>query len=189
MIQRRVIAGLALAASTTMLAACGFDSPAVTNTEHSSIQGTSFATGSIDIRAAFVSAVSSGAATAGSPLAVVVTFVNNGKADRLISASSPLGPVSLVGPGTQSGSLALPAGVPVQIVDPSLDTSGPAMTIAATKAAPVGTFVRVSFTFANAGKSATVQVPVLPRGETEQVTTRITGAPATPPVVTGDTSQ
>lgn len=189
MIQRRVIAGLALAASTTMLAACGFDSPAATETEHSEVQGTSFTTGPIDISAAFVTPVPTPAGATTTPLAIVVTFVNNGQADTLTSASSPLGPVSLVGPGTQSGALKLPAGVPVQVVDPDLGTSGPAMTIAATKAAPVGTFVRLGFTFANAGKSATMQVPVVPRGETEQVTTRITGAPATPPVVTGDTSQ
>jgi hypothetical protein len=196
-IQRRAVAGIALAASTTMLAACGFQAPAVTNIEHSEVQGTSFAVGAVKIRAAFITSVPASAlgdapvgAAPTTPTALVVTFVNDtNTADTLTGASSSLGPVSLAGPGASGGQLTIPRlGVPVQVVDPNLGTPGPTLTIAA-KAAPVlGTFVRVNFTFANAGTSATVQVPVVPPGETEQATTQITGVPATPPPDPGDST-
>jgi hypothetical protein len=190
--QRRAVAVVALAATTMLLAACGFDSPAVENTEHSEIQGTSFQVGAVGIRAAFVTTEPAGdleVAGGGTPMALVVTFVNSANTpDTLTGATSSIGPVTLSGPGTAAG-LAIPRiGVPVQLVDPNLGQVGPQATIAAKTAPAVGTFVRVNFTFSNAGTSATVQVPIVPPGETEQVTTRITGVPATPPAVTGQTS-
>jgi hypothetical protein len=189
--QRRAIAVIALTAGTMLLAACGFDAPAVTNTEHSEVQGASFAVGAVGIRAAFVTTPPAGfpKVGAGTPMALVVTFVNSANTpDTLTGATSSIGPVSFSGPGTAAG-LSIPRiGVPVQLTDPNLGQGGAQATIEAKATPALGTFVRVSFTFKNAGTSATVQVPVVPPGETEQATTRITGAPATPPAVTGQAS-
>jgi hypothetical protein len=186
-IQRRAIAGLALAASCTMLAACGFQAPDVTNTEHSEVQGTSFAVGAVRIDAAFVTPVPT--SETATPLYLVVTFVNDGsKADTLTGATSSVGSVSITGPGTTLGQLRLPPGVPVQVEDPALNVPGPTMTIAAATTPALGSFVKVSFTFANSGTSSTVQVPVVPAGETEAPTVDVSTSPATPPPVSGDSA-
>jgi copper(I)-binding protein len=183
-IHRRAAVG-AVCASAAMLTACGFQAPSVTTSERSEVQGASFSLGTMQVRAAFVAPVMT--ATTTTPY-VVVTLVNDGNArDTLTGATSPLGAVTISGPGTTNGQLPLPArGAPVELVDPTLGTTGPTMSIAASVVPVPGTYVPITFTFANAGASTTEQVPVVPPGETTKPTITLPGGTATPPPISGD---
>jgi copper(I)-binding protein len=184
-IQRRAAVGLVLAASTFALGACGFQAPDVTQHERSEVQGTSLSIGGVQVRAVFVTPVET--SETATPLYVSVTFVNDTKtADTLVSAASPLGAVTLGGDGLTGGTLTLPPGVPVQVVDPALLTPGPTMTVGVKSLPAVGGYVPITFTFATAGTTATIQAPVLSAGETEDPTTTLSGSPATPPPAQGD---
>jgi copper(I)-binding protein len=181
-IQRRAALGIVLAASTFALAACGFEAPDVTQHENSEVQGTSLTIGAVRVRAVFATPVET--SETATPLYVVVTFVNDAKTpDTLTSATSPLGPVTLSGGAASNGQLTLPPGVPVQVVDPALLTPGPTMTVGVKTSPPVGSYVPITFTFTNAGTTATIQAPIVPAGESEGPNATLSGSPATPPPV------
>ncbi|HTR68824.1 MAG TPA: hypothetical protein VMH41_01175 [Mycobacteriales bacterium] len=189
--QRRLAVAIVCVASAASLSACGFDSPAVTTTEHAEVQGSSFDVGLVKVRAAFVTEP---VAASTSPDAVeapylVVTFVNDGaRTDRLTGVTTPIGTVTISGTGTAGGQLPLPPGVPVQFLDPFISSDGPLARINTSTAAPAGTSVRMTFAFANTGATATTQVPVVPPGETTAVTTPLPGTPAPVPTQVGETS-
>jgi hypothetical protein len=76
--------------------------------------------------------------------------------------------------------------VPVEIDVPS--AGGPTLSVAASPTPQTGGFVPVTFTFATAGPSTTIQVPVVPAGETTAPTQPLPTATATVPTQVGDTS-
>lgn len=190
MIQRRAVAGIVFAATMSMVAACGFQSPDVESGEHASIQATDFSVGVVRVRDAFITSDST---TGASPTVyLVVTFVNGDltNGDALTSITTPLGAATMSGAGViasgaTGGALTLPPkGVPVEVGTAELSPNGPTITIAAATAPPLGTFVPVKFTFAS-GSSPTEQLPVVPPGETTQPTQPVPTAVATPPVPEG----
>jgi hypothetical protein len=173
--QRRAVAAMVCALGISLLAGCGFESPAVTFTEHNSVQGTNYLVGQIFVASAFVTPNPTAPATT---MNVVVTFVNNGpRADVLTGAASPQGPVILPG-----GAITLPPGVVVQVVDPNLSSTGNTMLVRPTGSLPVaGQYLALSFHFADAGPSNLKSVPVVPQGESEGIYTTLPNGVATPP--------
>jgi copper(I)-binding protein len=180
-ISRRAIIGVVLAAAIPLLSSCGLEVKEETSREKSPVQATDFSVGPVEIRDAFVTydqssgiqplasnpAGAPGAGDAGTGY-VVVTLVNNGRRiDYFTGATSPLGAItpqtSLSVPGSVNSPLGfkLLPGIPVEFGAPSVGSTGAMLRIAGggTPAA-VGTEVRVTFNFRNAG-SATVQVPVV----------------------------
>lgn len=185
--QRRVAVGIVCALSATVLSACGFDAPAVTEHEHSSIQGTNLEFGLIAIRAAYV-APPVALVGAGSSPYLVVTFVNNGKLpDTFTGATTSIGTVTVSGPGTLAGRLKLLPGVPAIINDPAINANGPIAAISTSTVPAAGTYVRITFNFST-GSSRTVQVPVVPPGQTTNVFTPLPDTPAPVPTQVGDTT-
>jgi hypothetical protein len=185
-IQRRVVAGIVFAASTSTLAACGFQSPDVTTSEHNSIQAHDFQVGAVRVRDAFVTTVSTTAPAATTYL--VLTLVNDSPtADSLTGITTPLGKVRLTGDSV-GGALAVPAhGVPVSLEDPAgIDQSGATAMIVTTAPPALGTFVSVQLSFANGGASPTELVPVVPATETTAVSSPVPAGTATPPVEDGE---
>jgi hypothetical protein len=187
-IQRRAVVGIVIAVTASLLTACGFESPDVEAGEHASVQAADFAVGTIKLADATVMSTSDTPPV----FYLTVTIVNDGTAsDQLTGATTTGGSVTLSGPGVSDGKLALPAGVPVEIGAPpsasasSSATPSPASLVVTTSQPPqVGGFVPVVFTFANAGPSATVQVPVVPAGETTAPTQAVpTGTASVPPAV------
>jgi hypothetical protein len=168
------------------LGACGFQSPAVTDHEHNSIQGSDFSVGSMRVRNAhIVSELSSSGPTA----YLVVTIVNDGsRQDRLSSVTSNAGSVALSGEGVFDGQLTIPprAATPIQIEAPLANPAGPTAQLAASTQPGAGTYVPMSFTFSSAGSSPIEQIPVVPSTETTAATTTIPTTQATPPVVEGE---
>jgi hypothetical protein len=190
-IQRRTVAGIVVAATLSMLAGCGFESPDVESSEHASVQAADFSVGAVRVRDVFVTSTHplSGAVA---PVHLVVTFVNDGTtADALTGVTSSLGPATLSGTGVQAvgatGSALIlpPRAMPVEVGDPKQTPNGPTITIAAATQPVVGTFVRVTFTFANAGSSSSEQVPVVPPGETTVPTQPVPTATASVPSEVG----
>jgi hypothetical protein len=184
-IQRRAVAGIVLAVSTSLVGACGFEAPDVTTHEHNSIQAADFSVGAVRVRAVAVTSLQTSATTATSYL--MVTFVNDGTTgDTLTGVRSPLGPITLSGDGVLDGALLLPPGVPVEIDQPLLSPGGPTATFAATTAPAEGSFVPLSFSFRRAGSSPTEQVPVVPSTETTAPTMPVPDATASVPQPTGE---
>lgn len=187
MIQRRTAVGLAFAACLSLLAACGFESPAVENTEQASVQATDFTVGALRVDDTSITAGTTD--TSAPTFYLVVTIVNVGKtSDTLTGVTSSQGTVTLAGTGTTGGQLTLPPGVPVEINVASTTSPGPTLTVTASPTPQPGAFVPVVFTFANAGASATVQVPVVPAGETTAATQPVPTATASVPTEVGDSA-
>jgi hypothetical protein len=188
-IQRRAVAGIVFAATMSMLAACGFESPDVEASEHASVQAADFSVGAVRVRDAFVTSVQ----TSGTPTVdLVVTFVNDGTtAETLTGVTTPLGAATISGAGvTASGATGTaltlpPLGVPVEVGDSLQSPHGPNITIAATTQPVLGAFVPVAFTFGSAGSSAAEQLPVVPAGETTQPTQPVPTAAASVPSAVG----
>jgi hypothetical protein len=179
-----------------LLAACGFDSPAVTEHEKASIQASNFSVGKIRVRNTYVTTVpqagfSTRTSTAGSSY-LVVSLVNQGtQSDTLTGVTSPAGTVSLTGSGVFGGSLTVPPkGVPVVVNLPVESPNGPTATFtAASAAAPqLGTFVPMQFSFSGAGTSGTEPVPVVPPTGTTAATSPVPTTQATPPPQPGESA-
>jgi hypothetical protein len=184
--QRRAVVGFAVAASTMMLGACGFQSPAVTDHEHNSIQGQDFSVGSMRVRNAHITTEIS---SSGPKAYLVVTLVNAGtRRDSLTGVTSTDGSVNLTGEGVFDGQLAVPpkGATPVSIQEPLADPAGPIAELAASTTPGAGTYVPMTFSFGAAGSSPVEQIPVVPSTETTAATTAIPTTQATPPVVAGE---
>lgn len=141
-----------------------------TSKEHSQIQAASNHIGAIRIRNAFITSLPGAnqvTQTGSTRSYLVMTLINNGTTpDALTGISTGLG-VSTLHPNadvTVAGSgVTLPPGVPVQISDPELDPT--AATVLITGSAPtVGTTEFVTFSFANAGTTRQIAVPVVAAG-------------------------
>lgn len=187
MIQRRVVVGIVLAAFVPLLSACGFEAPAIQNTEQASVQATDFHVGVIRVADTSITSVTP---SSGIPrFFLVVTIVNNGaRDDTLTGVTTPQGTITLSGPGTTNGTIVVPPGVPVEIDTPSPSSFGPVLSVSVSPQPIVGAFVPVVFRFATAGPSATVQVPVIPPGETTAPTQAIPTTQATAPAEVGDSA-
>lgn len=187
MSQRRAVVGVIVAASTMMLGgACGFQSPAVTDHEHSSIQGQNFSVGPIQVRNAHITSEIS---SSGPASYLVVTIVNDGTSeDSLTGVTSTDGTVTLSGLGVFDGALTIPpqSARPVTITEPFANPAGPTAELAAHTQPGAGTYVPMTFTFGSAGSSSVEQIPVVPSTETTAATTAIPTTQATPPVVEGE---
>jgi hypothetical protein len=194
--QRRVVVGIAGAVATLLLAACGFDSPAVTNHEKASIQAHDFSVGKIRVRNAYVTTVldnSRGFSTSSPGTTyLVLSLVNQGtQSDSLTGITSPAGSVSLTGSGVFGGSLTVPPkGVPVVVNLPVSSPQGPTATFtaASTTTPQLGTFVPMQFSFSGAGTSSTEPVPVVPPTATTAATSPVPTDQATPPPQPGESA-
>jgi hypothetical protein len=186
--KRRAITGIAVAASACMLAGCGFDSPAVTNSEHSSVQGGNFAVGPIQVRDVFVTTLETSETTSTSY--VVATLVNRSpRRQSLTGITSSDGSVTLTGSGVFNGALSLPPnGVPIEIDQPLLSPSGPNASLAAATTPAAGTFVPLQFTFSGVGPSAVLRAPVVPPTETTASSSPVPTERATPPPISGESA-
>jgi hypothetical protein len=184
-IQRRAVAGIVLAIAMSMLAACGFESPAVEDHEQASVQASDFSVGALKL--ADTSIVEATTTSAAPQFYLVVTIVNDSSApDTLASVTTTQGTITLGGTGATGGQLTLPPGVPVEIDVPS--AGGPTLSVAASPTPQTGAFVPVVFNFATAGPSATIQVPVVPVGETTGPTQPLPTGTASVPTTVGDTA-
>lgn len=185
MIHRRSAVGLGLAVGATLLAGCGFESPAYTYNEHASIQGAVARTGPIEISDASLTSLQTSELHTTTYL--IATIINNGRrADTLTGVTSPLGSVQLTGTGVVGGSLALPPGVPVKIDQPLVAPNGPTAAVQATAAPAEGTDDNFVFTFANAGPTAQIPVPVVPPDQSLSATSPVPTATASVPVPSGE---
>lgn len=158
-----VLAALALA--TPVLAGCGLEAKDETSTERSQIQAAANDIGAVKIRNAFITTVPGTDGAARTYL--VVTLVNNSKAaDALTGVTADFGVASLkAGPETTIGTsgLVLPSGVVVQVSNPEINPD--AATVQVTGTTPVvGTTQLVTFSFANAGTTPQLAVPVVSSG-------------------------
>jgi hypothetical protein len=200
--QRRAVLGFLLAVATAVpLTACGLEAQDETSREHSQVQAADFAVGGVQVRDAYLTYAS----TTGAPVTtgttttipapattafLVVSFVNDGTGpDALTGVDTPGATVTLGGT-TSGGALPLPKGVLVAVGAPGAgSTGGPTLSYPVTGSpAPVGTSVPFRFTFAGAGSSPTIRVPVVPAGETTQPTRSLPSLPAPSPSATGERS-
>ncbi len=167
---QRLLVLTALALATPVLAGCGIEAKDETSKEHAEIQAASNHIVGIRIRNAFITPATGTTATAAAGSArsyLVVTLVNNGRhADQLTGISTSLGTATLNthgdGAGASSG-VDLPHGVLVRIATPEMDPDAPTLEITGMPAV-VGTTALVSFTFANAGTTQQIAVPVVSPG-------------------------
>jgi hypothetical protein len=153
--QRTVAAG-ALALALPVLVGCGMEAKDETSKEHTQVQAASNHIGAIKIRNAFLTTLPPTDSLSAGTTYLVVTLVNDGKtADTFTGVTTSLGTATL-----QGGSVTLPPGVVVAISDPQLDPGADTLAIAG--AAPtVGTTEPVAFSFATAGTTADLDVPVV----------------------------
>jgi hypothetical protein len=166
-IHRRVAVGVVIAATCSLLGACGFQSPDVQSSEKSDVQGANLSELPVLIRNASITEVGAGVTP---PMYLYVTFVNKApRADSLVRATAPNATLTLSGgTGILGRTLLLPTQLPVQIVNPEL-ARGATMRVTATPAPQVGTFLPVTFTFANAGTTVPIDVPIVHPGATTEV--------------------
>jgi hypothetical protein len=192
-IQRRAVVGIVFAVTASLLTACGFESPDVEASEHASVQGADFSVGAIKLADTSITSVAS---ADGSPaFYLTVTIVNDGTtSDTLTGATTTGGTVTMSGPETLAGDIPVPPGVPIEVGAPASGAASPgtttgltqpAMIVATTATPQVGGFLPIIFTFANAGPSATIDVPVVPAGETTAATQPVPNGTASVPSEVG----
>jgi hypothetical protein len=167
-IARRTSVVVALALATPVLAGCGMEAKDETSKEYSQVQAASNHIGAIKIRNAFITTLpGGGTGPAGPHTYLVVTLVNNSHtADALTGISTSGGAITPhAGADTTIGTsgVPLPSGVVVQISNPEINPDAP--TLELTGSAPVvGTTQLVTFSFANAGTTKPIAVPVVSSG-------------------------
>ena len=185
MIHRRVAVGVVIAAVCSLIGACGFQSPDVQSTEKSDVQGVNLSELPVLIRNASITEVGAGASAT---MYLYATFVNNaGRADTLVRATSPNATLTISGgTGLLGRTLLLPSQVPVQLVNPELGVSGATMQVRATPTPQVGTYVSVQFTFANAGATPPIQVPIVHPGATTEANQPVPTDTASVPPQSGE---
>lgn len=183
---RRAAVGALLGLALPALGGCGLEAKDFTSKEHSQIQAADFRLGGVRIRNAFLTTSTlnlpavSGNSTKPPPppnAYLVVTLVNAGPgADRLIAVSTTIGVATL-----STGPLTLPPGQVVAVSDPDIDPSAPTIAISG-KTPTEGTTVPVQFTFAKAGTTQSIAVPVVsPDGLSLSPTQAVPTIQATPP--------
>jgi hypothetical protein len=138
-----------------------------TSKEYSQIQAASNHIGAVKIRNAFITTLPSSDGTTAGGTYLVVTLVNNSQtADALTGISTSSGDITPhAGPDTTIGTsgVPLPPGLVVQISNPEINPVAP--TLELTGPAPlVGTTQLVTFSFANAGTTRAISVPVVSSG-------------------------
>jgi hypothetical protein len=182
---RRTVIGAVFAALLILIAGCGFESPDVSTTERADVQGGSLTTGAVVVRDAFITAATSTSPT----MYLVVTFINNASTgDALTQVQSQNGTVTLGGQGVTGTFLKLPSEVPVEIVDPLLGTPGPTLTVSVFNPVGPGEFVPIVFHYSRAGQSQTLQVPIVPAGETTAPTQPVPTNQASVPTEPGESA-
>lgn len=155
---KRTVAVGALALALPVLAGCGMEAKDETSKEHTQIQAASNHIGAIKIRNAFFTTAPSADGVSAGKTYLVVTLVNNGKtADSLTGVATSLGAATLSGPVT------LPPGLVVNVSDPSIDPSA-ATAVVSGPAPMIGTTAQATFTFATAGTTGEIDVPVVGPG-------------------------
>ncbi|HEX3898878.1 MAG TPA: hypothetical protein VHW74_06870 [Mycobacteriales bacterium] len=159
---KRTVAAGALALALPVLTGCGMEAKDETSKEHTEIQAASNHIGAIKIRNAFLTTVpptSTDSVTPGTTY-LVVTLVNDGKtADFLTGVTTSLGAATL------SGAVTLPPGFVREVSDPLIDP-GAATVVVSGPAPTVGTTAQAAFTFATAGTTGEIDLPVVDSGET-----------------------
>jgi hypothetical protein len=185
---RRAVVGLIVASSVSLLAGCGLESPAITNHEHSSVQGNNFAVGPVKVRDVYVTTLQTSETATTSY--VVATLVNSSATKQsLTGIASPAGSVTLTGSGVFGGTLTVPPnGVPLEIDQPLLSPGGPTAALSASTTPAAGTFVSLQFAFGSAGTSPTQQVPVVPPTETTASSAPVPDESLTPPPQPGESA-
>jgi hypothetical protein len=183
-IKPRATAFVALALATPVVAGCGIEAKDETSKEHAAIQAADNHIGAIRIRDAYITSTPGDVTKAGATRSyLVVTLVNNStRPDTFTGVSTGLG-VSVLnaGAGATVGTngVTLPPGVVVQISDPQISPTAP--TVVITGSTPiVGTTEPVSFSFANAGTTPQIAVPVVDPGGSLSPTQVIPTDQATP---------
>lgn len=178
---RRVVSGLVLATVPLALAGCGLETKDYTSKEHATVQAASEQLGGVAIRNAFITSALN--ANGKFQPYLVVSLVNDGQqADTLNGIDSSLGPVTLTGGDPVSGGVQLQPGVPVLIADPAIDSTDPSAGITTRTAPTVGTTASVTFSFAVAGQTKPVAVPIVASSNTLTATKSVPTDVATPPV-------
>jgi hypothetical protein len=155
----RAAAIVVLAALLPVLAGCGLESKDETSKEHAAIQAANYHIGGIRIRDAFITtplAPTSAPASANAASYLVVTFVNDGlSSDTFTGITTTIGTTTLTG-----GPVRLPRGVAVQVSDPLINPAAPRLRITGIPPT-VGSTVDVQFSFAGAGTTTPIAVPVV----------------------------
>jgi hypothetical protein len=159
-----------LALATPVLAGCGMEAKDETSKEHAAIQAASNHIGAIRIRDAYITSPPGAGQltkTGATRSYLVVTLVNNGsQVDYFTGVSTGLG-ISVLNPGAATNvaanGVALPPGVVVQISDPEINPAAPTLEITGTSPV-VGTTQNVTFSFARAGTTGQLAVPVVDPG-------------------------
>jgi hypothetical protein len=137
-----------------VLTGCGIASGDETSKEYSQIQAANHRIGAIQIRNAFITSVPG---TDAARTYLVVTLVNRAEdTDRLTGVTTNFGTATL----DAAGGVPLPKGVAVQVSHPAINSDAPTLEISG-EAPVVGTSELVSFTFANAGTTDQISVPVV----------------------------
>jgi hypothetical protein len=157
--QRTVAAG-ALALALPVLAGCGIEAKDETSNEHTQIQAASNHIGAIKIRNAFLTTLPSPDGISAGTTYLVVTLVNDGAAaDTLTGVTTPLGTATV-----QGAPITIGPGLVVTISDPQIAANDPTVVITGT-APTVGTTEPVEFSFATAGTTGELDVPVVDSGQ------------------------
>jgi hypothetical protein len=99
-IQRRALVGIVFAASLSLLAACGFEAPAVEDHEHASVQATDFVVG--QLRVEDTSIVAGQSRATASQFYLVATIVNNGASNDTLTAVTMSAPGPILTVATQT---------------------------------------------------------------------------------------
>jgi hypothetical protein len=185
-ILRRAVVGTVFVVSASLLTGCGLEAPAVEDTESPSVQAADFHVGAIEIDDTAITSTT----TNGVPhFWLQATFVNNGSAaDTLSGATTSQGTLSISGGTGTAGGLTIPPGVPVEVVAPAPGSTAPSISAAISPSPTVGGFVPIVFTFTDAGTSPTIQVPVIPVGETTAATQAVPTATASVPTESGQSA-
>jgi hypothetical protein len=164
-VTQRTIAAGALALALPVLAGCGIDSKDETQKEHSQVQAADDQIGDIQIRDAFLTTPLGPNGIAGNRTYLVVTLVNNGSTpDTFTGVTTALGTATLSSP-----SVTLPPGVVVQISDPQINPTAPTLVVSGTTPI-VGNVEPMQFSFATAGTTPDIDVPVVNPGGNLQPT-------------------
>lgn len=177
-VTQRAVAGAALAVLLPILAGCGIDASDQTSNARPQVQAADHTIGAVRIRDAYITTLPD--ATGANTNYLVVTLVNDGRSSDTFTGIS-----TSLGTGTFSkGPVTLPKGVVVQLSDPEIDPTAPTLTVSG--ATPtVGTTVGVKFSFADAGTTGTIPVPIVTPGANLNPTQLIptTQDTPTPPIV------
>ncbi|HTW21261.1 MAG TPA: hypothetical protein VME70_13740 [Mycobacteriales bacterium] len=191
MIVRRAVVATVFVVSAATLSACGFEAPAIETTEKPSIQAVDVKVAAVDVDDTAITTTT----VNGVPhYWLQATFVNNGRTSDTLTRVTTTSGTMTINPAATAGStgasqppaagVVLPPGIPVEIGSPVPGATGPSVSAALSPPPQVGDYVTVVLTFAQAGTSARIQVPLIPAGETTNPTQPLpTGTASVPPAI------